>query len=134
MPRPGNPIPWVRKAEQDYAAACALARRRKTPLPDVVCFHAQQCAEKYLKAYLVLHRTYFPKTHDLLELLDLAAPLEPSLALLKPRLQELRPYAVASRYPGEGATVAQSRLALRQLALIREQLRRLLRLRAGSSP
>jgi HEPN domain-containing protein len=41
---------WVAKAEEDYLAALDLARRRKRPLWSGVCFHAQQCAEKYLKA------------------------------------------------------------------------------------
>jgi HEPN domain-containing protein len=40
---------WIRKAEEDYTAATVLARRRKHPTPSVVCFHCQQCAEKYLK-------------------------------------------------------------------------------------
>jgi len=46
---------WVEKAEADYRTAEREARVRKAPSHDVVCFHAQQCAEKYLKAFL-LHR------------------------------------------------------------------------------
>ena len=41
---------WVDKAEADYQSAVALGRRRKAPLPDIVCYHCQQCVEKYLKA------------------------------------------------------------------------------------
>lgn len=44
---------WVQKAEADYQGAVALNRRRKVPLPDLVCYHCQQCGEKYLKAFLV---------------------------------------------------------------------------------
>jgi HEPN domain-containing protein len=51
---------WVVKAETDYKAALALARRRKDPLPEVVCFHCQQCAEKYLKAFLIARGMPFP--------------------------------------------------------------------------
>jgi HEPN domain-containing protein len=44
---------WVQKAEEDYQAALALSRLRKRPTPNAVSFHCQQCAEKYLKAFLV---------------------------------------------------------------------------------
>jgi HEPN domain-containing protein len=40
---------WIKKAESDYQAALALARRRKIPFHDQACFHFQQSAEKYLK-------------------------------------------------------------------------------------
>jgi HEPN domain-containing protein len=43
---------WVEKAEGDFATAKREIRVRKTPNFDAVCFHAQQCAEKYLKALL----------------------------------------------------------------------------------
>lgn len=59
---------WVEKAEGNYISALDLAKRRKNPVPDVVCNQCQQCAEKYLKAFLVQCRTEFPKIHDLLQL------------------------------------------------------------------
>lgn len=43
---------WVDKAEGDYIAAQREVRARKNPVYDAACFHAQQCAEKYLKARL----------------------------------------------------------------------------------
>lgn len=44
---------WVNKAENDLAAAAlTLKAGRKAPA-DTVCFHAQQCVEKYVKALLV---------------------------------------------------------------------------------
>ena len=125
----GNPKPWVRKAEQDYAAALTLSRKRKKPLPDVVCFHAQQCAEKYLKAFLVSRRIYFPKTHDLLALLKLSTSHEPTLALLGPFLSDLRPYAVDIRYPGDQSTRAEARRATAHMRLVRERLRQTLGLK-----
>jgi HEPN domain-containing protein len=39
---------WVEKAEGDFRTAEREARVRKAPNYDAVCFHAQQCAEKYL--------------------------------------------------------------------------------------
>jgi len=47
---------WINKAEADFEGAMHLARRRKKPLPDLVCFHCQQCAEKYLNPYSVQFR------------------------------------------------------------------------------
>ena len=41
---------WVKKAEEDFLAASSLERRRCKPLWNIVCFHAQQTVEKYLKA------------------------------------------------------------------------------------
>ena len=52
---------WVDKAEADYKSAVALHRRRKEPLPDVVCYHCQQCVEKYLKAYLIAQGSTPPR-------------------------------------------------------------------------
>lgn len=43
---------WVVKAEGDFAVLERESRARKDPSYDGICFHAQQCAEKYLKARL----------------------------------------------------------------------------------
>ena len=71
--RPGDIAPWVYKAEEDFRTATTMARKRRDPVPDNVCFCAHQCAEKYLKAFLVFHRVRFPRTHSLQALLDLAS-------------------------------------------------------------
>lgn len=47
-----DPLAWVARAEEDFALARS-AWRRKQPLTYGACFHAQQCAEKYMKALLV---------------------------------------------------------------------------------
>lgn len=68
-----NPITieWIDKAEGDYNTAQRELRARKSPNYDAVCFHAQQTAEKYLKAVLQEHEVHVPKTHQLLDLLGL---------------------------------------------------------------
>jgi len=43
---------WVAKAEGDFAIVERESRARRDPSYDGLCFHAQQCAEKYLKARL----------------------------------------------------------------------------------
>ncbi len=68
---------WVVKAEEDFMAARGLSLRRKNPLWNVVSFHVQQAAEKYLKARLEEAGLAIPKTHDLLHLLNLVTRVEP---------------------------------------------------------
>ena len=60
---------WLRKAESDLAAV-ELALNAGLAL-DTACFHAQQGAEKLLKAYLLARGVEFPFTHNLTRLLDL---------------------------------------------------------------
>ncbi len=91
---------WVAKAEADWSVATSLSRRRRVPLYDAVCFHCQQCAEKYLKAFLVLHRVLPPKIHDVVELIDRCSGFDPRLAALADYARPLNAYAVKARYPG----------------------------------
>ena len=89
---------WLEKARRDLKVA---QRELNTPNPftDIICFHAQQAAEKYLKAYLVWNEIEFPKTHILEQLVLLAARKEPELLKLKDEVAFLTPYAVETRYP-----------------------------------
>ena len=114
---------WIVKAEEDYESARTLVRKRKLNLSNAVCFHAQQCAEKYLKAFLVFHRIAFPKTHDLLDLLELAKKADPTLELLKSDLTYLEPYAVEFRYPGEFATRQEAARSVRVVLHVRTLFR-----------
>lgn len=90
---------WIDKAEGDYRAT-ALLIAGDQPLLEASVFHAQQCAEKYLKALLQEHGIRFPRTHNLTVLARLSGPLVPSLAALDANLAELNVYAVETRYPG----------------------------------
>jgi len=114
---------WINKAEADFEGAMHLARRRKKPLPDLVCFHCQQCAEKYLKAYLIFSKTPFPKTHDLLLLLELSVQFQPTLELHRELFEYLNPYSVQFRYPGEESDIEEAKLALATLKKIRKMMR-----------
>jgi HEPN domain-containing protein len=105
---------WVKSAEDDLLTARnMLALGKKCPCA-VVAFHSQQCAEKYIKAFLTLRSVEFPKTHDLIQLLRLI----PRSISKKPDLSEaafLSRFAVETRYPGnhEPFTVSEARKALR---------------------
>ena len=61
---------WVKKAEGDFVSPSRELRPRKSPNYDAACFHAQQCVEKYTKACLQEAAIAFPKTHDLVVLLQ----------------------------------------------------------------
>lgn len=117
---------WVDKAEADYAAALTLRRSRKRFSRDIVCFHLQQCVEKYLKARLVDAGIAFPKTHDLERLLDLVLVAEPMWEVLRPSVAAITDYAVEVRYPGRMTTPAEARelllAATRIRAIIRERV------------
>jgi len=91
---------WIEKAEHDLKnAEHTLTLKEDCPF-DTVCFHAQQCAEKYLKALLALHGIDFPKSHDLTELHALL-PVQVRSPIPSSDLAELNPYAIETRYPGD---------------------------------
>ncbi len=69
---------WIDKAEGDYRSAGKLLAG-ESPECDQVCFFAQQCAEKYIKALLNERDRAFPKTHDLKELVELLSPPDSAL-------------------------------------------------------
>jgi HEPN domain-containing protein len=92
-----------------------------TPPWRLIAFHAQQCAEKYLKAYLVFHAVDFPFTHSLRRLLDLCATAAAWADQLRDA-EELSPYAATVRYPGEDLIVsgAEARRAVEIAERVRE--------------
>ncbi len=102
---------WARYAEQDWQLAISLLRRKRLPTV-AICFHAQQSAEKYLKAILLSQGVVFPKTHDLLMLNSLCEQ-QGILTGFSPRLLTLlSDYAVISRYPGNEPTSEEAREAV----------------------
>jgi HEPN domain-containing protein len=117
---------WVAKAEQDWIAVGSLDA---SVIPTVICFHCQQCAEKYLKALLTLHDRVPPRTHDLGVLLDRALKEEPGLDELSGELLLLDRYAVAIRYPGPDADEDEAVAAGSAAAVVRDICRQLLGLR-----
>lgn len=114
---------WVEKAEQDWIAVGSLDA---SVIPTVICFHCQQCAEKYLKALLTLHDRVPPRTHDLGVLLDSALGEEPDLTDVSDELLLLDRYAVAIRYPGPDADEQEAVLAASAAAIVRDRCRNLL--------
>ena len=119
-----NPVTeWIKKAEDNYQSALALVRRRTHPVPDVVCNQCQQCIEKYQKALLARHGVTFMKTHDLVQLEDLIATVDPDIRLIHAHLLHLNPYGIDIRYPGADATPADARNAIAAMKVARKLLR-----------
>ncbi len=91
---------WIHKAENDFLDAENNLKSQKVPT-DTVCFHCQQVAEKYMKAYLISKNKSSPKIHNLIRLMELCRKLNPSFLKLKDELIILNDYAVEIRYPDD---------------------------------
>ncbi len=93
-----DPEAWFHKAEQDLLAIRNNITASEVPW-DVVAFHAQQAAEKYLKGFLVARGAVVPKIHDLVALLRECRHHDSSLVALGEDAERLTRLGWASRYP-----------------------------------
>ena len=119
---------WLDKARKDLATGEILLREEFEDYENAG-FHAQQGAEKFIKAFLVRHQIQFPKSHDIAVLRQLVARVDPRLAEKLAAADALTPYGVEFRYPGDLPSVSRDegetalRLAEETRALIMESLR-----------
>ncbi|MGH7564159.1 MAG: HEPN domain-containing protein [Gemmatimonadota bacterium] len=128
-------LQWVEKAENDLLTAEHTLGLGEACPTDMICFHAQQCVEKYLKAVLGIQGIAHPRTHDVAHLIALLP--EPSAVGLEPEEQErLTDYATVTRYPGdyEPISVEEARAAVEVARRARDCLRGLLPPEASSGP
>ncbi|MEN6355466.1 MAG: HEPN domain-containing protein [Armatimonadota bacterium] len=88
----------LRKADSDILAAEATLNAGAL---DATAFHAQQAAEKLLKAYLTSVDIDYPFTHNLARLVELCARENTDFDVLRPIVEILIPYAVELRYDGD---------------------------------
>ncbi|MDD2923087.1 MAG: HEPN domain-containing protein [Anaerolineales bacterium] len=114
---------WVFKAEQDFHSADSLLHAVDVPLAETASFHCQQCAEKYLKAFLQEHAIRFERKHDLLPLVALCAQVDDGFVELETDLTSLERYAVAIRYPGASASVKMAESAFDAAERVRSFVR-----------
>ena len=114
---------WLNKATLDLKSAQALLSH-DPPLLYPACFHCQQAAEKYLKAFLTLKQIEFPKTHIIEELLDLIYTVDEGLAARLATAARLTPYGVDIRYPADQREpgAEQAREAMELAALVRDSI------------
>jgi len=89
---------WLQKGHSDVVA---MAASREAGARDACCFHAQQAAEKFLKAYLIHAGSDVPFTHNLPKLAGLAAESDAAFKGLLAQAELLTPYAVELRYDHE---------------------------------
>jgi HEPN domain-containing protein len=116
---------WLAKADNDLKTAAHTLKLGRDCPTDTVCFHAQQCVEKYVKALLTFQETAFPRTHDIHVLRALLPPK------LRPKLDNkaqdrLTQYATVTRYPGAGPDVPlrEARNAVAIARRVRREVRR----------
>jgi HEPN domain-containing protein len=91
-------LAWLDKADEDLLCINNELAAERKPW-SVICFCAQQAAEKHLKAFLVFHSVLPERTHDLTALLAASVPFEKSLATLEADCRALNSFAVDIRYP-----------------------------------
>jgi len=106
---------WLEFADEDLK----LARHGLTLTGEVpyrlIAYHAQQCVEKVLKAFLVFHGIDFPYTHNISRLMELCADQGDWVKEVQ-EADELTPFAITTRYPGEDEKVSREE-ALRAIAI-----------------
>ncbi len=124
--RESNPLDWIVKAESDLDMA-RRALRGNLKHPDAAVFHAQQCAEKYLKALLIAKEIAFPKTHDLSVLCHLCTSNSIPINIEERSLELLSGFAVNARYPGLEPTLKEAHEAIAIAKTIRTFARRWLK-------
>jgi HEPN domain-containing protein len=113
---------WVKKAEAGARTAEREAQATDGPNWDAVCFHAQQAVEKYLKAILQQRGISFPRTHDLVILLQLLEGRQRE-SPFRDDAELLTTYAVEFRYPGESASADAANRAITAMRALRQHLR-----------
>jgi HEPN domain-containing protein len=91
---------WLSKAWNDLRTAQTMIAVTSPPA-DTVCFHAQQCVEKCLKAFLTAANRHVEKTHDLTRLVELCSQVDQDFQRLRDIAVQLADYAVTGRYPDD---------------------------------
>ena len=91
---------WLMLAAEDHTSAISLLKNEPS-VGFAICFHAQQFAEKALKAYLTSKQQHIEKTHDLLRIVKLCTALDPEFGNYETIADELSPYATETRYPDD---------------------------------
>jgi alanyl-tRNA synthetase len=120
-------LEWVSKADADFATAEREMAVRSARNLDAVCFHAQQCVEKLMKAVLTDRGTVPPITHNLIVLHELLLRHDPGWRAELGELRVLSLGAVHFRYPGMAASEPDAQEALRVASSLKQRLEDALR-------
>ena len=89
---------WLAKADDDYNFA-KITLAEGNQYYSQICFHFQQAAEKYLKAFIVAYDLEFEKIHNLIALLKICGKKDASLLSLMEQCELLNTAYIDTRYP-----------------------------------
>lgn len=119
---------WLSFADEDIRfAQYGLTMKTDAPFR-LIAYHAQQCVEKHLKAYLVFRVVDFPYTHNIGILLDICSRFATWTNNVRVA-EELTPFAITTRYPGEDEMIIEKEasnaveIAMRVRDVVRQGLR-----------
>lgn len=113
---------WLDKAEEDFRVLTELYGKSPSDFATTICFHSQQCAEKYLKAVLTKYGIEPPWIHMLETLLDLILENKPELENFRDKLAQLTPYATEYRYPGKIADIDEAKTCVDIITEFRDHI------------
>ena len=105
MSMENNVKEWVRLAKMDIAASHYLFDTFHPKPLEIICFHAQQAAEKMLKCYLITQNINPPRTHDMQVLCDMCIERNEGFNKIYESAVLLTRYGVIPRYPAEIAII-----------------------------
>lgn len=91
-------LEWMRFARDDLEVARIVLNHHPRKV-EIICYHCEQAAEKYLKAVLAKEDAEIPRTHSLLSIAKNIGLDKPTRAAIVESLATLQPYAVEARYP-----------------------------------
>jgi len=91
-------LEWFNFAEADLQSALFLLNMHPAPL-EIICYHCQQSAEKYLKGFIAFNGGELLKIHDLLILNKKCSLYNPDLSIIEDDCISLTDYGVQVRYP-----------------------------------
>ena len=90
---------WITSAERDRDTVQILRAAPRRPY-EIIAYHCQQCAEKYLKALYVQTDRKPPFIHDLLKLCRGVQDQCQDLENIEANCERLTPFGTVTRYPG----------------------------------
>jgi len=102
---------WIEKAEEDFGFA-SISIKHTTYFAQI-CFHFQQAAEKYLKAFIIANGLEFRPVHNLLELLEICKQKEPKIKEIERACRYLNPFYIDTRYPVHWPTRYNRKIAVK---------------------
>lgn len=113
---------WFMKADNDLKIG-RDELRSDNPATDAICFHMQQCVEKYLKGYLVLYGKEIERTHNINRIVRECMDIDASFSKIDvPGVDRLTLYATELRYPDDFymPPLDETYEAIRQAETVRE--------------